>query len=527
MSTLRRVVVMAGAICLSGVLVAPRTADSATTSGTSTAGSAQITFLGRAKDGSEVRIREQLSEIALSNYSPSSPAVAAGRGSAYLSFYAAGGTSDDTRPAFDGIDGVGTSAVHLVLPDGTVVPAQQPMSPQGNLLLGSYYFLVPSSIKRATLEVSPGSYGAVEYPNGVAAGGELTTIAFDSSKTVLVVPPPPHKAPPIRKTPTSTAPPRTKAASSKATRSTGKTSGGSVGFVSPLDIGVTSGAGVVILVLLIPIWRRRAYRRADAAGRVVIDSPPLLLSPRIPPASDRARELDTPPNVVVKVLGPVEIDGLVEPIKMSPVREVLVFLALHPGRSFTTIELRSSIWVEGRNEPSSATFRNYLTDLRKSLPPETLTRDGYHYALIGAVTTDWGCFTALSADDARDPELLSEALSLIRGTPFEGASSGRNSPYGWSGEIAHRMEVAVERAAHELAAFGLESGDPAFADVGVTQALRCVPTSFVVRGDHIRLGMVVGGRKELERRMQAARSALGDDAATLEPVARGLGWEVS
>ena len=89
------------------------------------------------------------------------------------------------------------------------------------------------------------------------------------------------------------------------------------------------------------------------------------------------------------------------------------------------------------------------------------------------------------------------------------------------------MEVAVESAAHELADFGLESGDPAFADVGVTQALRCVPTSFVVRGDHNRLGMALGGRKELDRRMQAARVALGDDVSVLEPAARGLGWGAS
>ncbi len=97
MSTLRRVVVMAVAIALCGFLVAQRPADAATAN--SAPGTAVITFLGRATDGSGVRITEELSEIALSDYSPSSPAVAARRGSAYLSFYAPGGTSDKTRPA--------------------------------------------------------------------------------------------------------------------------------------------------------------------------------------------------------------------------------------------------------------------------------------------------------------------------------------------------------------------------------------------------------------------------------------------
>jgi hypothetical protein len=300
--------------------------------------------------------------------------------------------------------------------------------------------------------------------------------------------------------------------------------GKTLGFISPLEIGAGGGAGVVILVLLIPIWRRRAYRKADAEGRVLVDSPPLLLSPRSPPASDRANGSESRPTVVVKVLGEVRVDGDVEPFEKNPVRELLVFLALHPGRRFSTVELRTSIWVEGRKEPSAATFRNYLAGLRKSLPPETLSRNGNHFALTDAVTTDWGRFCALSAGGARDPEGLSQALGIIRGKPFEGASSGRNSPYDWSAPIAHQIEVAVETAAHELAAFGLESGDPAFADVGVNQALRCVPGSFVVWDDFIHLGAILGGRKELERRMRAARAALGDDVWVLEPAARGLGW---
>jgi hypothetical protein len=523
MSTLRRVVVMAGAIGLCGVLVVQRPAGAAATATKSAPGTAQITFLGRASDGIGVRITEKLSEIALSRYSPSSPAVAASAGHAYLSFYAPGGTSDDTRPAFDGTDGVGTSAVHLVLADGAVVPAQQPMSPLGSLLLGTYYFLVPASTKSATVEVSSGSYNAVEYPNGPAAGGELTTITFAPAKTVLVVPAP-SKAPPVRTTPTSAPPPRTKPASSKVSWHHTTPVGRAVGFVSPLDIGAGSGAGVVILVLLIPIWRRRAYRKADAEGRVVIDSPPLLLSPLRPPDSDRANDFEGRPTVVVKVLGEVRVDGDVQPFEKSPVRELLVFLALHPGRRFSTVDLRSSIWVEGRKEPNAATFRNYLAGLRKCLPPETLSRNGNHFVLTDAVTSDWGRFCALTAGDARDPERLSEAMTLIRGTPFEGASSGRNSPYDWSGPIAHQMEAAVETAAHELATFGLDSGDPAFADVGVAQALRCVPGSFVVWADHIHLGTILGGRKELERRMRAARAALGEDVRILEPAARGLGW---
>ena len=185
--------------------------------------------------------------------------------------------------------------------------------------------------------------------------------------------------------------------------------------------------------------------------------------------------------------------------------------------------MRSQIWVEGRIEPNAATFRNYLTELRASLPPETLVRDVYRYSLTGEIATDWGAFCAL-IDDDRNAERLSEALALIRGTPFEAASSGRNSPYAWCTELTHRIEASVERFAHELATSAIDSGDPVFADAAVTRALKCVPSSFLVREDHIRLGFAIGGQRELERRMTAARVALGNDIAVLEPIALGLGW---
>jgi hypothetical protein len=152
-----------------------------------------------------------------------------------------------------------------------------------------------------------------------------------------------------------------------------------------------------------------------------------------------------------------------------------------------------------------------------------LLRVGYRYSLTGAIATDWGSFCALIGDDP-STQRLSEALALLRGTPFEGASSGRNSPYAWCTELTHQIEATVEGVAHELATSAIESGDPVFADAAVAQALKCVPSSFLVREDHIRVGLAIGGQRELKRRMAAARAALGNDIAVLEPVALGLGW---
>ncbi len=205
-------------------------------------------------------------------------------------------------------------------------------------------------------------------------------------------------------------------------------------------------------------------------------------------------------------------------------REVLVFLALHPGRSFTSTELRSAIWSEGRDEPKPETFRNYLSYLRRSLPSETLVKVGYRYSLTETITTDWGSFCSLINRNGDRAEHLAEALDLVRGPPFDGPSTGRAAPYEWAGELRHWIEAAVEKAAHELFTVCLEAADLALADSGVARALRCVPASVVTREDHLRLRATIGRRPEVERRMRAARVALGEDVTLLEPLAFDLGW---
>jgi hypothetical protein len=522
MGTLWRIVVMAGAIWFCAALVASASAEA--TSRTNTSGTAEITFLGQATDGTHVRITEQLSDVGLSHLSPLNQATAT-PGKAFLSFYGPGGTSDNTRPAFDGISGVDTSAVHLVLADHAVVPAQQSGSDLGSLLLGTYVFLVPSSTKTATLGVSSGSYGAVEYQNGTGAGGSLTTIAFEPAKTLLVVPAPIRTAPGGGTT-TTTA----RARSSEARHTpVHKSTGSGVGFAAPLAVGAGTGGGAVLLVLLIPIWRRRAYRKADAEGRVIIDSAPILLSPRVPavletretrpidqpvtdhpPDAGRAIERVKSPSVTIKVLGPVEIAGLVHSIKLGSVRDVLVFLALHPGRSFTSAELRNAIWAGRRDEPKPETFRNYMSHLRRALPDGVLKKDGYRYSLTNGIDSDWATFCALVAGSDDQAERLAEALSLVRGAPFDGPSTGRSVSFGWADELRRSMEVAVERAAHELFTIGIETGDMALADVGVSQALTGIPGSLVALEDRLRLGSAIGGRIEVARRMRSARSVLRD-----------------
>ncbi|MGC1185585.1 MAG: hypothetical protein WBA31_10625, partial [Candidatus Dormiibacterota bacterium] len=145
--------------------------------------------------------------------------------------------------------------------------------------------------------------------------------------------------------------------------------------------------------------------------------------------------------------------------------------------------------------------------------------------LTESITSDWGRFRALVAMDDDRSDRLAEALALVRGPPFDACFSGRNSPYAWARDLTHRIEVAVERAGHELATLGLESGDLALADAGTSRVLRCLPFSLVAWEDSLRLASAIGGSREVGRRMREVRLVLADDAHLLEPVAHAVGWE--
>jgi hypothetical protein len=494
-----------------------------------------ISFAGKATDGTTLELTAHVTEVDLSRLDESDPGTSAGGpGSEFLNLSM---TTDDgagTGPSFNGFDAVPASGIQLALPGGAVVPVQATGQDLG-FLEGSYSFVVPTSTTSGTLEVTPGTVSAVEYPGAVGDGGALTHVSFQPSTAVIVVPPPPPPVTspvtdPVTSEPVGhSVPPKTQAKANPKRHTEAK------GIAPVVTAGASAGGGLVVLVLVIPLWRRRAYRKADSEGRVVIDSPPARTTPREP------AEIDLGPStlaadsdivqaaplvdVEVRILGAIDIDGLARPLTLSPVRELLVFLALHPGRQFTAPELRNAIWVEGRTEPKPSTFHNYLSRLRHSLPAETLVRTGYHYALTDAVTSDWGRFGTLIDGVGDRVDRLQAALALVRGAPFEGAFSGRDSPYAWAGDLTHQVEAAVEKAGHELVALCLQSGDPVPADAAVARVLVCVPGSVVAREDFLRVGSALGGPREVGRRLDAARHSMGDDAHLLEPLAQELAGE--
>jgi hypothetical protein len=512
-------------------------------------GDAEMTFVAHATDGSAGSFATQITNISVATTCPADASLNAAAGDGFLAFSAATTTPSN----FAGVHSVPDSAIVLVVPGGARAPAIGD-NQTGNLLFGTYCFEVPTTTTTGTLEVSPGTQQNI-FEYSADGSGTFTSLTFEPSNTAIDVPPPPPTTTtpttgPTTTTPTTTAPtstrtsvatttPKTKS-SKRHVQSGSKIKHTSGAFLSPGVIGGGgAGAGLLVLLFVIPIWRRRRFEKAAEEGRVIIDSPPLLLTTPIPANSYEADVADVVSNAIasgefkasstalvdVLVLGPVEIRGLARPIKRNPVRELLVFLALNPGRSFTSGELQQAVWVEGRSQPKGATFRNYLTELRKSVGSNVLARDGYRYTLKEVVFSDWSRFNVAANGEGERVERLGFALDLIRGMPFEGSLVGRNSPYAWASRQAYEMEAAVERAAHELTELALETGELIVADAGVSKALLCVPESLVLREDDLRIGAAIGGSKEFARRLEAARAALGTEAQGLELVARRLGYE--
>ena len=257
-------------------------------------------------------------------------------------------------------------------------------------LSGTYYFAVPTSLTTAQLDVQAAAVSAVEYPGPVGANGKLTELELVPTTIDLARLPAPKTT---QRAPTPTSAPT----SSPGRHPRFSSRGGDLSLPGAIALG-GGGGGVLLLVVVVPIFiRRRRYDRADREGRVVIESPPVLVRATLPlpaPEAGAVQERAPPGGVVeVAVLGQLEFRGLLHPTASAPVLELLCYLALHPRRSFTAAELRNAIWAEPRTEPTAQSFHNYVSKLRKALPQGALVRSEYRYRLCD-VDSDWGAFLA-------------------------------------------------------------------------------------------------------------------------------------
>ncbi len=196
-----------------------------------------------------------------------------------------------------------------------------------------------------------------------------------------------------------------------------------------------------------------------------VDSPqrhPLTL----PGSSSSAAEpLDPAAAPIVRVLGPVQVDGArgrVEPSKRARLAELVAFLALNPGVHARQVD--EAIWPARRHEDNLNTRNTATSKARAWLGRNEANEDflprhsaGAGYGLVPAVRTDWSWWLELVGTTAATAptEDLESALALVRGRPFDGVHPRR---YAWADALRQQMAEQIVDVAYEVARRRLLAG---------------------------------------------------------------------
>jgi len=450
-----------------------------------------------------------LDSVTLTYFSPLDPTV---QPSSVNDAYLVLDASEQTAPASDyGLiwdAALPASRMRLVLPDGRVIQADPSSTPTipypSNLLDGTYFFDVPGSFTQGTIEITPGTYRAVELLPGGAGGADGPVSAVGTAKFRISFPPPPKviSGRPGRRSSRPGAVSRTTRPVRGRARPVSHHTGFPVIPLGALLFGVLAAAACV--------WRMRATRpfAVDSDLHRVRPRPALPPVPRLAlmpgPAWVReeteASDGDDSPETtavagpapagstvgiqvlpselaeapVISLFGVVQISGCrVRPTRARVV-ELACYLACHPGRRFTADQLSCVLWPPDVTDRGRGTsVRHYAWLLRKSMGTQFFPEADYGgYGLAPSVTTDVARFYELvraseSVTGNAARELLRSALGLVQGEPFAGTD------YSWVSDerLAEPIEIAVVAAARSLVAKSLAAADAETALFAVDRGL--------------------------------------------------------
>jgi hypothetical protein len=447
-----------------------------------------------------------------------------------------------------------------------VAPSDQDTSAgDDGLLDATYVFTVPASTTAGALTIAPTATTGAEYTGFVGGsavpiqvgGPTLFPLTFQSPLTAAAQPKPSWIGAPL--------PPTGSAAAAVGTAKSGSSSSG----------GLQVWLAVVILVAVVAVifGLRQKSRKKQPVSTAQPSDVADGSAPAAEPAPDRtpttakpidSRPTDSPPtgsattdsapadpasdpsaapslrpttaikqgllpmvaalgaddDLVVRVFGPVEITGWKSVPERGIPTHLCCYLAMHSDRALTSDRLLLALWPteSERQEITKKTLHNYLSTLRRVVGsdhfPDAVTTGGYRFT---GVLTDWQRFQQLNAEaDIAQPEqadrLRAEALSLVRGTPFEDAP---DLTYRWihTEGLASTITVAIVDAAHELAVDRLAAGDLAGSEWAAGQGLKASPTEESLWLDRVHAVGAIGDLLAEKRMWQEAVATLGPDGA--------------
>ena len=180
----------------------------------------------------------------------------------------------------------------------------------------------------------------------------------------------------------------------------------------------------------------------------------------------------TAPEVEIRVLGPVGVDGAAHPFRRPWALELVVYLAFHRD-GVTSDTWAAALWPDRlladptRHSTASAARRALG---RSADGQDHLPRAHGVLRLCPTVATDWDRFERLAREP--DPASWSAALSLVRGRPFDGL---RSPDWTVLEGVAARVEDGVVQTALRLAGHHLEAGEGHAAELALRRALLASP----------------------------------------------------
>ncbi|HEX3542284.1 MAG TPA: hypothetical protein VHT75_17755 [Acidimicrobiales bacterium] len=225
------------------------------------------------------------------------------------------------------------------------------------------------------------------------------------------------------------------------------------------------------------------------------------------PRADQIPEVGHP-EILVRVLGSVEIDGAHE-FKRAKSRELVVYLAMHPN-GVGEAELDEALWgsstgrvvLSSTRDSTVSVARTALGGAARLLPAQGQGREK-RYQLGPEVQSDWSQFCLLHrfGRDHQSTAALRGALELVRGRPFDGVISGRT--YAWIHTEGHgrHIEAEVADAADLAAGLYLDSGDALAARWAARRGLLAEPYTERLWVRLMEAADALGESQEIERIM--------------------------
>lgn len=225
----------------------------------------------------------------------------------------------------------------------------------------------------------------------------------------------------------------------------------------------------------------------------------------------------TPRGPVLRLLGPVTLEGAQGKAPSAPGRitEVLALLALHPAKDST--ELDAALWpakppaASTRNVTMSKT-RSWLGTTQDGTPLVPHVDEG-GYRLSEEVTVDWHQMLALTGEDISGATTgeLTQALGLVTGPPLSGVNPKK---YVWAVADREEMIATISDIAHELATRHTRAGKATQALDATAIGLSADPTNEALWRARLQAAAAAG---ELDSCTEEMTQALDTMEGDLDP----------